>query len=824
MTTGFSPLGTEFRVNTYTEGDQERAEVAPLAGGGFVVVWQSMDQDGYGYGVYGQLYGVTGAPVGAEFLVNTDTTGWESDPSVAPLPDGGFVVSWNSDGAVGEEFEILAQLYDTSGARVGGEFHVNTYTPGFQHYPSVALLAGDRFTVVWNSFGQDGSGYGIFGQIYDTDGTPIGDEGQINSYTLGDQMIPRVSAIADGSIVVTWISDGQDGDGWGVYGRIFRPDGTSVPEFQVNTTVAFNQDFKSIAPLEDGSFVVLWASYLQDGSSSGIFGQRFDPDGQKLGGEFQVNTYTPDNQSRPSAAGLPDGGFVVTWESYNQDGSGYGIFGQRFDASGVPVGAEVQINSFTTNWQYWSSVATLENGGFVVTWQSDGQDPIGSYGRGIFAQRFAPELWGTSGNDTLIDRVGANWMNGQAGDDTLLGEDGNDTVFGAGDNDIVAGGDGEDLLDGGTGHDTVIGGRGADILVGGDGNDPLLGDQYDTDFDPVAAQIYRLYRATLDREPDQLGHFDWTERLLAGTSVLVVAAGFINSPEFQAVYGDTTNEDFVTLLYNNVLERDPDSLGLAWWIEQLVTGAKTRAEVVIGFSDSREFIDNTGAEALVFSRAGHQALWSDDVFRLYAAALDRDPDKGGFLSWTEALANGAELTSIANGFLNSPEFQSIYGDTTNGEFVTLVYNNVLDREPDPLGYDWWTGVLDSGAMTRPEVLLGFSQSPEFRADTAADLKIWIRGLGEHDGLDGGAGENILFGGILSDSFVFDHSDAGSHTVSGVEAWDLLELQGFGYVSGADPFSMLTQTGDDVTLVDQGTKIIFTNRQISDFSDDMFVVT
>lgn len=394
---------------------------------------------------------------------------------------------------------------------------------------------------------------------------------------------------------------------------------------------------------------------------------------------------------------------------------------------------------------------------------------------------------GGSGNDTL---------NGNAAANVLRGEDGTDRIWGF---------------------------AGNDLLQGGAGDDKLGGDAFDALFDPVAARVYRLYRATLDREPDQLGHFNWTEQLLAGTSQVVVASGFMNSSEFLSIYGITTNEEFVTLLYNNVLGRDPDPIGLEGWTDLLDSGDKTRPEVVLGFSNSTEFVLATEAEALVFSRAGHQALWTDDVFRLYAAALDREPDKGGLLGWTGQLSYGLELTTAAAGFVNSPEFLNTYGDTTNGEFVTLLYNNVLDRDPDPVGFDSWTSQLDSAALTRAEVLLGFSQSLEFRIATAAGLQNWVTGLGENDRLDGGAGRNILFGGILADSFVFAQSDAGSHKVAGFEPWDWIELTGFGYASGAEARSQLVQTGEDVLFADQGTTISFTNKLVSDFTDDMFVL-
>jgi hypothetical protein len=79
-----------------------------------------------------------------------------------------------------------------------------------------------------------------------------------------------------------------------------------------------------------GDFVVVWRSGGQDGNGDGIFGQRFTSNGAKLGGEFQVNTYTTGNQDGPAVAMDAAGNFVVVWRSEGQDGDGGGLFGQRF--------------------------------------------------------------------------------------------------------------------------------------------------------------------------------------------------------------------------------------------------------------------------------------------------------------------------------------------------------------------------------------------------------------------------------------------------------------------------------------------------------------
>ena len=113
--------------------------------------------------------------------------------------------------------------------------------------------------------------------------------------------------------------------------RTARPQGGNPlgPEFLVNTETSGHQIFSSVAADPSGNFVVVWQSDLQDGSGFGIFGQRYLSGGAPLGPEFRVNTFTTGAQRKPSVAADTAGNFVVVWQSADQDGSGYGVFGQR---------------------------------------------------------------------------------------------------------------------------------------------------------------------------------------------------------------------------------------------------------------------------------------------------------------------------------------------------------------------------------------------------------------------------------------------------------------------------------------------------------------
>ena len=381
----FGPDGPEFQINTYTTNTQGDPAVAVGPSGDFVVVWESFGQDGSGFGVFARRYDRAGVPRGPEFQVNTYTTGNQYSPAVASAPSGGFVVVWESAGQDGSGFGISGQLYDNAGQRLGPELLVNTFTTGDQASVSVAVDAKGDFVVAWQSDEQDGSGYGVVGRRFSHSGSPKGAEFQVNTFTTGDQALSSVATTPSGSFVVVWQSSGQDGAGVGVFGRRFDGTGGSGPEFQVNTFTTGPQGHPAVAMTAAGNFMVVWKSFFQDESSWGIFGQRFDAAGAPQDEEFIVNTETYSGQVMGSLGVDGLGRFVVVWYSALQDGSDLGIFGQRFGDIGSPIGAEFQVNTFTTGEQNLPAVAMDPLGNFVVAWYSFAQD--GS-DLGIFGQRF----------------------------------------------------------------------------------------------------------------------------------------------------------------------------------------------------------------------------------------------------------------------------------------------------------------------------------------------------------------------------------------------------------------------------------------------------
>ena len=109
-------------------------------------------------------------------------------------------------------------------------------------------------------------------------------------------------------------------------------------------------------------------------SGLGVYGQRYSAAGAKAGAEFRVNTTVAKDQDDPSVAGFQDGGFVVTWTSLDQDGSGLGVYGQNFDAVGARLNVEFRVNTAVAKDQWQSAVATLSAGNSIAAWTSRDQD------------------------------------------------------------------------------------------------------------------------------------------------------------------------------------------------------------------------------------------------------------------------------------------------------------------------------------------------------------------------------------------------------------------------------------------------------------------
>ncbi len=261
------------------------------------------------------------------------------------------------------------------------EFRVNATLDVDADRPAVTMASDGRFVVAWEE--ADGNGSRILARPYPATGAPPGPEILVSSsQTVGlDQ--PAVAMADDGRFVVVWTS--MDFSTWNssVYGRLYTAGGSALAaEFQVNAP-ALSLQIAAVAMADDGRFVVAWQGPDTDGD--GISAQRFDSTGAPQGAALQVNTYTTSHQISPSVAMGADGRFVVAWESTDSVPSGYGIFAQRFDAVGVAQGIELPVSVPTAGLsQSGPSVALGGDYRFVIVWTTTLNDSV----YGVVGRRF----------------------------------------------------------------------------------------------------------------------------------------------------------------------------------------------------------------------------------------------------------------------------------------------------------------------------------------------------------------------------------------------------------------------------------------------------
>ena len=381
-----TPAGPEFLVNTTTAGSQVAPTIA-ITPDGFVVTWSS-EVSGTDYDVFGQAFDRRGSKIGAEFRVNAFTTGrtWLSD--VAPLPGGRFVVAWESAGVDGADSGIAARIFEGPGVPLTGEIVANTHTTGFQQTPSIASDVAGNFVVVWNSFGQDGDGGGVFGQRFDASGTRLGSEFQVNTTTAGTQLAGFGRAVAKdaaGRFVVVWDARHYP---WHVNAQRFAADGARVgAEFQVDAG-PFSATRPAIATSPTGDFVVAWSS-LTD-----LYARRHAPDGTALGSQFEVTS----SGIGPAGATVQvesddHGNLAFSWSLGSSPGQR--SFVRRFLADGASRGPEtvIAIQAFGP------TIESDSVGNLVAAWHKEFREDIGGRRFGGLHPRSASV--DTSGNGVL---------------------------------------------------------------------------------------------------------------------------------------------------------------------------------------------------------------------------------------------------------------------------------------------------------------------------------------------------------------------------------------------------------------------------------------
>lgn len=389
----------EFQVNVRTSGAQANAAVAADAKGRAIIVWSSYySSSGRSNEIIARRFDPNGTPLDAdEFQVNTVREGNQTAPAVAANADGAFLIAWHGPGLDAED--IFARLFDPNGVALTDEFLVNTDTEGQQIHPRVATGSG-TFVAVWESrhTNQFGSIRSIRGHLFDGSAAPLGSEICIDE-GIHDARYPGVAMDAAGRFVVAWL---QDRTTKAVMARCFDANGVALGEpFQVNATGFGSLTRPVVAMSDSGDFVVTWDGDAKRAADDDVHARCFDPNGTPRTDQFTVNSLCEGAQQWPAVAIDETGKFVVVWQHDHGDPNlATDVWARQFDATGLPVGEQFQLNGYVAGKQQSADVA-IAGDSLIAAWQSDGQD--GS-GYGIFA-RIEPWTITPDPNDNELPRI-----------------------------------------------------------------------------------------------------------------------------------------------------------------------------------------------------------------------------------------------------------------------------------------------------------------------------------------------------------------------------------------------------------------------------------
>jgi len=378
---------SEQRLNTYTAGDQQRPAIASNGKDQAVVVWESYGQDGSHFGIYGRRV-QGGQPVGAEFRVNTYTTGRQTFPGVSMDGAGNFVVAWRSSLQTSPGGNIFAQRFAADGSPQGGEFQVGPTDSDLDSQSEAQVAMNERgdTVIAWsnreinevaNTLGRnDLETRFVQFRTYNPDGSSrSGIITATESADDGSPRLPRIGIDNDGRIVLVWMNGNQ------VRVRHYDADGVALSAaYNVNTlsdAVASDQATLAVAP-SGGGFAIAWEAFTFGNVPLGLMVQRYSAAQTPLGAAGTVVSFDRGLRERASLSIGPDGDYLLAGQ--NQD---------QTSLASIRADGSLRSLSRFSNPSYASMFPSVTRSGSnkaTVAWQTLGQD---GDGRGIYVRELS---------------------------------------------------------------------------------------------------------------------------------------------------------------------------------------------------------------------------------------------------------------------------------------------------------------------------------------------------------------------------------------------------------------------------------------------------
>ena len=310
-------------------------------------------------------------------------------PDVAVFEDGLSIFVWNAfDASGGDRNDIFVRRFDAAGNPLDDPIFVNSYITDSQIYPRVAVSRNGHFLVIWQSSELDpGVGvnrYYVRSQLFDAQADPIGSEQLLStlSSNIATDLHASVAALRDGGYVAVWMSQNSAGGDTNrsIQGRRVGAGGAPQgAQFQVNAGATGLQSDPDVAGLDDGGFVVVWAT-------PEVQARRFAANGTPIGGDFQVNNLTAGVESDAEVVRGWDGRMLVLWRDDEGIGMNGEIRARLYDRELAPLGPDFRVNTLTAGTQETPRAGDYGPLGFFVAWESDGSVGNDGDGRSIQAR------------------------------------------------------------------------------------------------------------------------------------------------------------------------------------------------------------------------------------------------------------------------------------------------------------------------------------------------------------------------------------------------------------------------------------------------------
>lgn len=783
-------------VNSNTTGGQFYGDAAPLADGGWAVMWLS-DTGNFVYRVALQRFEADGRPVGGETLVSG---GAQGQPQMVGLTGGGFVVAWTSAGS-NNTADIYAQRFDASGAAVGSTFMVNQGEYRDQRLLELTPLTTGGFVAFFSQPQQDAptsspghnpnappSTFALMAQAFDASGAKVGGYVQVAAPT------PQIPAMdvepwpGGGYIIVTQGYDPATGNGYAsgrVMAQVYAPDGSAV-----SPKMALAQGWDpQVEVLANGDFVIAYRTLTNDNGDVGV--QRYSALGEPIGSEqiVQSDRYT---QVKPQIEALPDGGYLVAYYSNAElagaetfDDGAFRLYVQRFGADGVPVGGPMQMSDGTISTSLLTEIAVQADGDALALWTR--RDPTTNLD--VIGRLIPDNAVGASAPNTGV-QLQSSWAN--------------------------------ESLAGGAANDTLTAGRGGDTLTGGAGADRFV--LSTRPWSPIEITDFAVGSDSLDlralfREAnlntgvaEHLGYIRLEDDGAGGVKVLFDRDGSAGTAQ--------QYPDYVAHL------RGVWAQGLSW--TQLANGAPAdQGEIVMGGtssptpSEGGQVITSPGPGSTLTGTAGNDTIYASQGQDVITTGAGADVVAYRALPWNAGRITdfvvGTDKLDLSEIFQSAgcsgsdPVADGRMRFDSDGAGGTRVY---FDRDA-PNGGDWPFLIttlenVSPVGLTWAQLSGGGSQPPPSSGGqvlTAQEPNATLTGGAGNDTLNASQGYDVLTGNGGADHFVFANENWAPATITDFQpGQDRIDYRGvfddWGY-AGTDPFAdgriILTARGSDTIV-------------------------